>query len=250
MPRCTLRCDLHLKCLRCLNYRQSSCEHHNGLTHKGRKSRAEQRTRCRHVRSHRRTDRFPVLAHRLALYVATQACCLTVLDARHGEPLGIGKDAWLRPKHVDAALALVLLDAAGAPVQALPGPCALPWAGNAIAPKQPAAKADHQLEQQGEQCEIPTVLWYMELCRVPAALSHQDIVMMYFVTRQQDETPRPPHSQLHGNMLRTPSVKSMRSSHRSHRQLSGQPLPSMGGSWTQATLEAAPTRMRPCNHGL
>ena len=90
-----------------------------------------------------------MLARRLALYVATQACCLTVLDARHGEPLGTGKDAWLRPKHSDAALALVLLDAAGAPVQAPPGPCALPWVGNAPPPKQASPEMDPQPDWAG-----------------------------------------------------------------------------------------------------
>ena len=58
--------------------------------------------------------------HRLALYVGTGDCCLTVLDARHGEPLGIGKETWLRPRHSDTALGLVLLDAAGLPARCAP----------------------------------------------------------------------------------------------------------------------------------
>lgn len=72
--------------------------------------------------------------YRLSLFVGTADCALTLLDARHGEPLGIGRDTWLRPKHADAALGLVLLDASGAPVRPLGCPCVLPWAGNTPAP--------------------------------------------------------------------------------------------------------------------
>ena len=78
---------------------------------------------------------------RLSLYVGTADCALTVLDARHGEPLGIGRDTWLRPKHADAALGLALLDAAGCPLRPPAGPGLLPWAGNTRAAAPAAAAA-------------------------------------------------------------------------------------------------------------
>ncbi|KAK9908560.1 hypothetical protein WJX75_009693 [Coccomyxa subellipsoidea] len=76
---------------------------------------------------------------RLSLYVGTADCALTVLDVRHGEPLGIGRDTWLRPKHADSALGLTLLDAAGCPLRAPAGPGLLPWAGNTRAAAAAAA---------------------------------------------------------------------------------------------------------------
>lgn len=71
--------------------------------------------------------------------MGTADCALTVLDARHGEPLGIGRDTWLRPKHADSALGLTLLDAAGCPLRAPAGPGLLPWAGNTRAAAAAAA---------------------------------------------------------------------------------------------------------------
>ncbi|BDA45161.1 hypothetical protein COCOBI_06-6410 [Coccomyxa sp. Obi] len=99
---------------------------------------------------------------RLSLYVGTADCALTVLDARHGEPLGIGRDTWLRPKHPDAALGLALLDAAGCPLRAPAGPGLLPWAGNtraAAAPEKPAA-APAPVGAADNNCgyELPFVL--------------------------------------------------------------------------------------------
>lgn len=63
---------------------------------------------------------------RLALYVAAADCSLAVVDARSGEPLG--RDAWLRPKATDSALALLPLDGAGEPLPPPTAPLPLPWA--------------------------------------------------------------------------------------------------------------------------
>ena len=63
---------------------------------------------------------------RLALYVAAADCSLAVADARSGEPLG--RDAWLRPKAADSALALLPLDGAGEPLPPPSAPLPLAWA--------------------------------------------------------------------------------------------------------------------------
>ena len=55
---------------------------------------------------------------------------LTLLDARSGTVLSAGKDAWLRPKHGDTALSMVLLNASGLPACMPPGKCVLSWANN------------------------------------------------------------------------------------------------------------------------
>ena len=62
----------------------------------------------------------------LALYVAAADCSLAVVDARSGEPLG--RDAWLRPKATDSALALLPLDGAGEPLPPPAAPLPLAWA--------------------------------------------------------------------------------------------------------------------------
>jgi len=75
---------------------------------------------------------------RLALYVAAADCSLTVLEAGSGEPLG--RDAWLRPRTADSAVALLALDAAGEP---LPPPAALlplPWACGSLGARMPAGR--------------------------------------------------------------------------------------------------------------
>ena len=55
---------------------------------------------------------------------------LTMLDARSGTVLSASKDAWLRPKHGDAALGVILLSACGLPACMPPGECVLLWAHN------------------------------------------------------------------------------------------------------------------------
>ena len=55
---------------------------------------------------------------------------MVLLDARTGKPLNTGKDPWLRPKHADSALGMVLLGASGLPIALPPGDCVLPWAQN------------------------------------------------------------------------------------------------------------------------
>lgn len=78
---------------------------------------------------------------RLSLYVGTADCALTLLDARHGEPAGIGRETWLRPKHADSAVGMALLDAAGCPLLPPAGPALLPWAGNTPAAAAPPKAA-------------------------------------------------------------------------------------------------------------
>ena len=67
---------------------------------------------------------------RLTLFVGAADGSLTLLDARSGAVLSASKDAWLRPKHGDAALSMVLLNARGLPACMPPGECALSWAHN------------------------------------------------------------------------------------------------------------------------
>lgn len=55
---------------------------------------------------------------------------MLLLDARAGKPLNTGKDPWLRPKHADSALGMVLVGASGLPTALPPGDCVLPWAQN------------------------------------------------------------------------------------------------------------------------
>lgn len=55
---------------------------------------------------------------------------MVLLDARAGKPLNTGKDPWLRPKHADSALGMVLVGASGLPAALPPGDCVLPWAQN------------------------------------------------------------------------------------------------------------------------
>ncbi len=100
---------------------------------------------------------------RLSLYVGTADCALTVLDARHGEPLGIGRDTWLRPKHADSALSLLLLDAAGCPLQAPAGPGLLPWAGNSRAA---AAAAPERKAAAQPQILVPATLGALRVAQV------------------------------------------------------------------------------------
>ena len=67
---------------------------------------------------------------RLTLFVGAADGSLTMLDARSGTVLSASKDAWLRPKHGDTALSMVLLNASGLPACMPPGECVLSWARN------------------------------------------------------------------------------------------------------------------------
>ena len=67
---------------------------------------------------------------RLTLFVGAADGSLTLLDARSGTVLSASKDAWLRPKHGDSALSMVLLNASGLPACMPPGECVLSWANN------------------------------------------------------------------------------------------------------------------------
>ncbi|KAK9818994.1 hypothetical protein WJX81_004841 [Elliptochloris bilobata] len=67
---------------------------------------------------------------RLALYVAAADCSLAVIDARSGEPLG--RDAWLRPRATDSALALLPLDAASELLPPPAAPLPLAWARSSL----------------------------------------------------------------------------------------------------------------------
>ena len=67
---------------------------------------------------------------RLTLFVGAADGSLTLLDARSGMVLNASKDPWLRPKHGDTALSMVLLNACGLPACMPPGECVLSWANN------------------------------------------------------------------------------------------------------------------------
>ena len=67
---------------------------------------------------------------RLTLFVGAGDGSLTLLDARSGTVLNASKDAWLRPKHGDTALSMVLLNACGLPACMPPSDCMLSWAHN------------------------------------------------------------------------------------------------------------------------
>ena len=79
---------------------------------------------------------------RLALYVAAADCSLTVLEAGSGEPLG--RDAWLRPRTADSAVALLALDAAGEPLPPPAAPLPLPWARGSPGARALAGRPLHE----------------------------------------------------------------------------------------------------------
>lgn len=86
---------------------------------------------------------------RLALYVAAADCSMAAIEAASGEPLG--RDAWLRPRATDSALALLPLNAAGEPLPPPSAPLLLAWAhGSLGAP--PACLAWAHVRQMSMGC--------------------------------------------------------------------------------------------------